>query len=210
MLDFLRSSLLFDFFLFRSFFFLHVLRSSFPCGRCAPPSLCLALPAPPLCCRFPAAAVAAPPHGSRPRPACSYKTGPPGPGDGPINFFDLAGRRAPEQRDGKRRRPGEGGRQQGGRAAGRKGRTTDGIILSRCWTLFFLPRLLHARPAALRPSGPCLLASRDSTRAARRALDSSLTLRCLSRCCGLGSTLTIIDDGKPKGSKGKKYGFMIR
>eukprot|EP00911_Craspedida_sp_UC1_P002570 UC1_evm1s1906 len=25
-----------------------------------------------------------------------------------------------------------------------------------------------------------------------------------------GSTLTIVDDGKPKGSKGKKYGFMIR
>jgi RAC serine/threonine-protein kinase len=26
----------------------------------------------------------------------------------------------------------------------------------------------------------------------------------------LGSTLTIIDDGKPVGSKGKKFGFMIR
>ena len=61
-----------------------------------------------------------------------FKTGPPAPGDGPINFFDLAG----------------------------------------MWDLAWSE--------------------------AESSLDTS------------GSSLTITDDGKPVGSKGKKYGFLIR
>lgn len=89
----------------------------------------------------------------------SYKTGPPGPGDGPINFFDLAGIVEEEKKkksvDAKR-----------------------GGMLGFVWvSLFQTPR-----------SSP----------------------RFVSVFAITGSTLTITDDGKPKGSKGKKYGFMIR